>query len=250
VSPDSLGAAYRVDGTTGAVKQTFVNPGPFDARTDFGTSFAANGDYIVISDRYARLPEHVLSGRVYVYDAHTGEHLRTIQETGQVVHSEFGSSVALSGNRLLVGAPGGNDGRGTGKAVLYDVSSGALLRTFMPLVVGDQFRYGAAVALSENNAFVSHPGEWPPVLYMYDINNGARIGLLRPPLDPLPGFYKWGDSLHVAEDYLLVRTSEHSVMVYAANSHAIPEPGTVGIATIAVVFCCWLRKLNRPTSSR
>ena len=76
----------------------------------------------------------------------------------------FGFSVAISGNRVVVGADGEGDAGGTqsGKAYIFDATTGSLLHTLNNpnadgTSAGDVF--GKAVAISGNLALIGVPYE-------------------------------------------------------------------------------------------
>jgi hypothetical protein len=88
------------------------------------------------------------SGAAYLFNAQTGAYLRTFTNPTPAVVDMFGWSVALSGNNILIGAPGDDTGAGDAGAVyLFDALSGALLRTFTnpAPAVSDTFGYAVAV---------------------------------------------------------------------------------------------------------
>jgi hypothetical protein len=89
-------------------------------------------------------------GVVYVFDLATGSELRRIQGiAGEYFGCEQG--LALAGNLLVVGAPGGADpgtGRMNGAVYVYAVDSGALLYTLRApdAEMEDAFGYAVAIA--------------------------------------------------------------------------------------------------------
>jgi hypothetical protein len=132
------------------------------------------------------------SGRAYVYDTASGALLRTFENPTPASNDQFGGAVSLSGNLALVGAQ--NDGFGgaaSGVAYLFDVTTGALLRTFanpgpLPNIVDN---FGHAVAISGNRALISAIGDDrgatnAGAAYLFDTTTGA---LLKTFLNPTPG---------------------------------------------------------------
>ena len=80
------------------------------------------------------------------------------------VGDQFGKSIAISGNYAIVGAPGEDDAGGTdsGKAYIFDVTTGALLYTLDNPNSNDTSAtdtFGLSVAISGNYAVVGAPGE-------------------------------------------------------------------------------------------
>jgi hypothetical protein len=88
----------------------------------------------------------------------------------------FGSAVALSGNYAVVGAQGEDNANGTnsGKAYLFNVATGALLRTLVNPSTTGGANFGQVVAISGNYAAVTAPGAGGyGIGYVYNILTGA-----------------------------------------------------------------------------
>ena len=81
---------------------------------------------------------------------------------GTSADDQFGYSVAISGNRVVVGAYGEDDAGGTnsGKAYIFDATTGSLLHTLHnPNAYGtsaDDY-FGLSVAISGNLAIIGVP---------------------------------------------------------------------------------------------
>ncbi len=110
----------------------------------FGEVVVASADYVVVaSPREDTGPQD--AGAVYVFGTRDGNRLRTIVHPQPQAGSDFGSSLALDGDLLVVGAPA-DDVSGVqdaGAAYVFDLRSGALLSTLTkpaPLGSGRQFR--------------------------------------------------------------------------------------------------------------
>ena len=83
---------------------------------------------------------------------------------GTSANDQFGYSVSVDGNLALVGAVGEDDADGTrsGKAYIFDVTTGSLLHTLHnPNAYGTSAddEFGEAVAISGNYAIVGAYGE-------------------------------------------------------------------------------------------
>ncbi len=100
---------------------------------------------------------NVATGAVYLFDARTGRELATIFPPAAEANAgmEFGFAVAISGNLLVVGAPG-TDNRGAG--FVYDLRTGKLLGGKLQSVffqVND--RMGEAVAIDGDRVALASP---------------------------------------------------------------------------------------------
>jgi ELWxxDGT repeat protein len=115
----------------------------------FGGSMAAEGDILVVVAEETS----AASGTVYVYQMSTGQLLRTLVSPDGVA-DHFGSSVSISGNRLVVGA---RLSGGVGKVWVFDVTSGERLQTILnpDPTSGDWF--GAKVGIFGTQLVVSAP---------------------------------------------------------------------------------------------
>lgn len=126
----------------------------------FGYSAAASGNTVVISEPGATVGSNAHQGAVYVFEKSNG----TWSETQKLVSSdggagdEFGISVSVSGNTLLVGAVGN---AGQGAAYVFTESNGtwsqAQKLTASDATSGQGFGY--SVAVSAATALVAAPGD-------------------------------------------------------------------------------------------
>ncbi|MCB1066411.1 MAG: FG-GAP repeat protein, partial [Verrucomicrobiae bacterium] len=114
---------------------TKLHPRPGDVTREgysFGRSVAVNENWVVVgADDFG--PSNSLNpgdGSVYVFSARTGRLIRKIQPSrdlfGDLNGNAFGGSLALCGNRLLVGAPFFTANPDFSAALLYDLPSGRL----------------------------------------------------------------------------------------------------------------------------
>lgn len=92
--------------------------------------------------------------------------------------AEFGYAVTVSGDRVLVGAPGGvrdlflNKIRFyEGRAYLFDLASGALLRTFTNPVPWRESRFGSSVSICGSHVLICGSDE----CVLYDAASGSRL---------------------------------------------------------------------------
>ena len=158
------GKAYIFDVTTGSLLHTLHNPNAYGtpANDQFGISVAISGNRVVVGAYTEDDAGGTNSGKAYIFDATTGSLLHTLHNPnayGTSDYDYFGEAVAISGNRVAVGARGEGDAAGTrsGKAYIFDATTGSLLRTLNnPNAYGtgaiDSF--GFSVAISGNLAIV------------------------------------------------------------------------------------------------
>ena len=112
------GAAYLFDGTTGALLQTFNNPTPA-ASDQFGYSVSISGDKVLVGSINDDTGA-ANAGAAYLFDGTIGALLQTFQKTTTAAFDQFGISVSISGNMVLVGAYRDDTGAfDTGAAYLF-----------------------------------------------------------------------------------------------------------------------------------
>jgi hypothetical protein len=144
----NAGQAHLFDSETGALLHTFNDPSPVSNGL-FGLMVDLDGNLVAING----------VERVYVFDASNGSLLRTIPNPS-ALGGNFGYSLALEGNLLLVGSSRDST-RGTdvGRAYLFNAFTGALLHTFDdPTVTGEDL-FGSAVDMYQGTFVVGATGD-------------------------------------------------------------------------------------------
>jgi len=146
----------------------------------FGSSVAANGDFAIISNRIDD-DNGFQSGSAYLFNMQTGEELVKYLASDGFGGDFFGSSVDMSNQYVLVGAPNDDeiDKTSTGSAYIFDLASGEQL---FKLVAFDAERldfFGQSVAISDDYALVSSRdddfGTDSGSVYMFDVKTGELI---------------------------------------------------------------------------
>jgi Ca2+-binding RTX toxin-like protein/Leucine-rich repeat (LRR) protein len=168
----NAGAVYLLDASTGSNLRTLISPHPA-ANEGFGNAVAASASNLFIGAPF----HNNNAGAVYVYDFTGANLVRTIDNPNLAAprtDDQFASSLAVSGNKLLVGSPfdfpGGVDH--AGNAFLFDVSTGALLQTVVSPVPAQLDFLGTSVAFAGNNLLVGSPGNGGGSVYLVE---GSRI---------------------------------------------------------------------------
>ncbi len=152
----------------------------------FATSVAIDGDYVVIGAS----GDNNHKGSVSIFSRNQGGtntwglvvQLSTLNGNS---NDDFGSSVAVSGEYVIIGAPG-NDASGTdaGSAYIYARNQGGndhwgLVTTLFPETTMDnKSNFGSSVAISGNYAIVGAPNDDDNdtdagAIYIYDRNQGG-----------------------------------------------------------------------------
>jgi hypothetical protein len=199
------------DSGTGARLRSIVTPAPTSASL-FGTSVALSDSLLAVgAPSYDDTSVPVFTGRAYIYNPATGALLFTLNSPNPSSTGQFGMSVAMSGDLLVVGAPGNKIGTGSfssGAVYVYRASTGALLRTIpnpMPVTSDD---FGEAVAIDGNTIVVGSP--------FYDrlssttggrafVFNASTGGLISTLFNPTPAYAdEFGSSVAVSGGVVVV----------------------------------------------
>lgn len=200
------GAVYLYDAGTGSLLLMIEDPTPVSYEL-FGYSVAIQGNNVLVGARYD-YTGGLGAGAAYLYDAATGALLRTFNNPSPANNDYFGESVAISANRVLIGASGDNAGAGNaGAAHLFDGASGALLRTFNNPTPASNDYFGASVAISGNNvlvgAFSDDTGEVNAgSAYLFDAATGSLRQTFNNPSPELND--RFGDAVAISGDGVLV----------------------------------------------
>ncbi len=100
-------------------------------------------------------------------------------------YDEFGSAVAVSGHRALVGAPQAQGFGNSGAAYVFDLDTGAQLHELVPDDALPGIRFGASVALEGSLVLVGARGDdtlgnQAGAAYLFDAVSGAQLAKLHP----------------------------------------------------------------------
>lgn len=173
------GAVYLFNLSTGALLQTIIDPAGV-TNDKFGDALAMAGDLLVIGKPGHDSPGLLNSGAIFIYNLATGVLTGPILASGLESFAEFGSSVAIEGGLIAVGAPReDDDGNSTenvldqGAAYLVDAQSGTELHRFTAADGVNSDSFGRSVALARQRLMVGAPGKGTNTgkVYSYDTVN-------------------------------------------------------------------------------
>jgi len=237
------GSIYVFDIVTGALVTTIPNPAP-TAYDQFGINVATIGNYVVAGVYWEKISTVATAGAVYIFNATTGALLNTLQNPTPASWDMYGKSIAVNSTYVLVGA--GQDDNGatnTGVAYLYNISTGALVRTITnPLtgINGNGTQFGNSVAMNERYLVIgSNAGAG--TAYVYDVVSGTLLATLTDPTAAASTQFGYG-AIAVNGEYVAVSAyteksggvSAGAVYVFNAatgaliNSFVNPSPDTGG----------------------
>jgi hypothetical protein len=175
------GSAYLFDALTGQQLARLL-PDDGDPGDRFGFSVAIHGARALIGAPGDSTPEF-RAGSVYVFDAQSGAQLSKLTASDGAIWHEFGTSVAIDGDRGLIGAP--YAGGGSGAAYLFDLTTGSQLSVLRANDGAVEDLFGASVAMHGTTALVGAPWDDGPgptagSAYLFDLTTGQQIARLRP----------------------------------------------------------------------
>jgi hypothetical protein len=191
--------------------QTFNNPTPAIS-DNFGNSLAISGDNALIGASGDDTGGDN-AGSAYLFDITNGTLLQTFNNPTPAGGDFFGSSLAMSGNNALVGAPyDATGGVNAGSAYLFDITTGTLLQTINNPTPGGDDSFGNSVAISGNNALIGAPGDNTGGVdagsaYLFDITTGTLLQTFNNPTPDVPASSLgdfFGDSVAISGNNALI----------------------------------------------
>ena len=185
---DNPGAAYVFDSSGRFVRELVPRLASERRRDDsYGRSVAISGNTIVVGSPRAD-DIGFFAGEVFVFNATTGAQLAKLVPTGTRRNpadgSAFGSAVAISTNRIVVGAPGtfANGAArigGSGAIYLYDATTRRLITRVTPPQAQPKDNVGHSVAVAGSFVVAGAPFDSSQefqagAVYVFDSSNGSQ----------------------------------------------------------------------------
>lgn len=173
----------------------------------FGQKVAVSGDIAVVGAR-SENGDGSQRGAAYVFNYMTGVELFKLTASDTADSDEFGRSVAVTGNRAVIGADEKNGGEGS--AYLFDITTGMEERILVPSVVAANSFFGVScdiegnfviVGASDENAGGTDRG----AVYVFDATTGNQLFRLTAP--DAADFDYFGFAVAVSGNYAIVGAS-------------------------------------------
>lgn len=226
-SGTTSGKVYIYNLSTGSLVYTLNNPNPYgtSATDQFGLSIDILGNYAVVASPYEDESVSLQqSGKIYIYSLVDGSLVRTINNPNPYSTSnndQFGgvrTGIAMNSTYVIVGAANEGDAGGTlsGKAYIYNLSTGALVYTLnnpnaYSTSAADQFGY--SVAISDNYAIVSAQseddagGSGSGKAYIFSLADGSLVHTLdNPNAYSTSNLDQFGFCVSMTDSYAIVGT--------------------------------------------
>jgi hypothetical protein len=194
---DDGGSAYAYDLSSAApsMPKARLNIPTPSVNDHFAYAVAVSGTRVVVGT--PGLSNAPCIGRVYVYDLGSttpAEPVATLSDPNPGGRSRYGSSVAIEGGRIVVGAPAEMFGQGDAKAYVYELNSAAPTVPIVTLEdpsMGFETRFGYAVGISGTRVVVGNYMEYGGgKALLYDLSSATPatpVAVLDNP-NPGPGF--------------------------------------------------------------
>jgi outer membrane protein assembly factor BamB len=231
------GSAYLFDMTTGQelFKLTASDAGPAEY---FAHSVGISGNLAIVGAFGAHDGRAGSGGAAYVFDVTTGQEVFKLFAPDPAAGT-FGQSVAISGNKALVGSPL----IGSGSAYVFDVNTGQSLEKLTAPEAADVF--GSAVAIDGDTAIVGagyfHDDGFTGSAFLFDLTTGAQLAKLTPSDgagDPRSDAF--GESVAISANFAIVGSSGANRFTGAAYVYsAAPEPASLALLTIGLPLFAW-----------
>jgi hypothetical protein len=160
----------------------------------FGSSIAMDSNQLIIGDFLENLDANDSNkipgaGAAYIFEKQTGRWVvvQKLVASDRAVSDKFGSSVGISGNRIIVGAPeedhnvfGEDSAKGSGSVYLYEKKNDTWMQTDKIVSsnrdVGEKF--GFSVAIKNDRAIVGAPYEEQDAKGVFGVLQGGAVYLL------------------------------------------------------------------------
>ncbi len=198
----------------------FQSPGTArQAETKLGFSVAMDGGVMAVGSPYDDIGGED-SGVVWIHDANSGALLHRLDNPLPLPESYFGWSVAVSGNRVVIGAPEDNTGASdAGIAYVYDLGSVTPSVPVLTLVnpnpaANDGFGYSVAifgskvvVGTPDGNSGLADAG----CVYVFDLSSSTPAIPVGQMNHPDPAGQNFGHSVSISGSRIAVGACQEGI---------------------------------------
>jgi hypothetical protein len=230
---------YVFDTRTGGVISTLTSPSAQLYAGGFGQSVATDGSIVVVGAPIEDASGLTRAGHSYLFDGATGTLISTLTSPNAQIEGEFGHSVALSGNVVVVSTPfeESNGFSKAGRAYVFNATTGSLIYALASPDAATFGLFGASVSTNDNQVVVGAEGESANSqsragrVYVFNVTNGALISTLTSPNVQSFGF---GSSVDVSGNFVVVGAPLEGVngQVWAGTVYTFNAATGVLISTL------------------
>lgn len=226
---NGVGAAFVFNASTGKLITSLSSP---NARTNgfFGLSVAISGDNALIGAP-GEIVTYTDAGHAYLFNAMSGALLDTFASLNSQTDGFFGWSVSISGNLVVIGAPGeiANGNPSAGKTYLINTKTDSFTTLTSPNVQRDG-EFGWSVSVLGKLALVGAPNETvggdssAGRSYLFNTNTGSLNTTLTSPNPQANQEYGTSVSLGIGDWFAVIGASGAVVDGFGSAGEAIITP--------------------------
>jgi len=183
---------------------------------NFGTTTAVSGDYIIVGSPYDD-DNGRDSGSAYIYKKQTNgttKLLAKLRASDASYDDNFGSSVAISGNYITIGAYKNDDnGSDSGSAYVFKINSDSNISEITKLTASDADNYdyfGSSIAISGDYITIgayrnNDNGNYSGSAYVFKINSDSNISeITKLTASDADSYDLFGSSIAISRNYIVV----------------------------------------------
>lgn len=213
-----------IPSTSLAWVENILTPSGSIGGANFGGAVAIDGDYAIIGD----YGERSRMGTAYIFHKENGSWIQQARlvASDSLADDYFGTSVAISGDYVVIGSPWDDDGgSNSGSAYIFKRNGATWIQeaklTADTSAVNDNF--GHAVSISGDQIAVGAPyddgnGSASGIVYIFE-NSGGNWSLAQKVTasDASTG-YSFGYAVSLSGDYLFIGSPYHTLMGASAGA--------------------------------
>jgi hypothetical protein len=240
------GDVYVYNDSSGRLNLTLSSPNP-QTNGAFGLAVAISGSTIVVGAPGEKPHGLLEAGRAYTFNARTGALKWKLNTPNAQKYGSFGSSVAIAGTTVVVGAPYENaSGQvDAGHAYVFNANTGGRLSMYNSSDAQSYGGFGHSVAISGKTIVVGAPDE--------TTNNYAAAGNIYVFNQRRPGFVSVLYSPNTktyGEFGTSVAIHETTVMVGAPGENASGHVGAGNAYTFDISTSALIATLSSPNAQQ
>ena len=183
-----------------------------DGKDYIGSSVSISGDYIIVGSPDTDLSWYTTNvGSAYLYKKQidgTLIEVAKIQASDREKNARFGSSVAISGDYIIIGTPGW----GSGSAYLFKINSDTNITQIAKIQASDaenDDQFGSSVAINGDYIIIGAPYEDTTEsntgsAYVFKISDTSVVQIAKIQASDGGVFDYFGSSVAISEDYMAV----------------------------------------------
>ncbi|MFC1759831.1 hypothetical protein ACFL2H_13870, partial [Planctomycetota bacterium] len=208
-----IGAVFYYELIDSVAELKFQIPNPLSHPDDrFGAALAMDNSFLVVGSpgRNRRFDQAFDSGLIHVFDVSTEEPtpIASIENPDPVLRDYFGATVAISGNTVVIGAPGDSrqSSQNFGKAYVFQITDGGVLQIakIENPTPQNTDRFGSAIAIDGDTIVIGDTHS--KSVFVYRLVNETVQAITTISQDwPISGF---GESVEIRDGRVVVGAPE------------------------------------------